>query len=270
MTWAAVTTPTRQLEQLWSGADDELLQLGLQVGGLRLEEQRLPSADPQCAHGAAVLDLVLRQGAQPGAAVELLVGGTAAQLVAQLFGCADDERLELADRLGAGPDRASSGGEQDPHRFAIAALPRLGEVLAGQRLPSGPDSVDLVALGAVAPRGSSRPVDLDNPLAVLEQVRGQFGAEAAGALDGPRPAARSLLADEGEHPPVAERVSGELDRRAESPGWVDDGDGVLVAVGVDPDDGVDRSCQHGHAVLLFEAAVNVGIGPGCGHRAAGL
>jgi hypothetical protein len=63
-----------------------LFEFGLVFGRLGLEEQRAAGGGPDRADGDAVLDGVAGQGAQPSTAVELLVGGAAAQLVAQRLG----------------------------------------------------------------------------------------------------------------------------------------------------------------------------------------
>ena len=113
----------------------------------------------------------------------------------------------MSDRLGGHVD--PGGGQQDAHRFPVAAA-RGGEVVPGQGLAGGPDGVEVVGLGAVAAGRPGRPVDLDDPLAVLEQEGGQPGAVAAGALDRPDPAAWGVLVGEGEDAPVAHRVGGAL------------------------------------------------------------
>jgi hypothetical protein len=59
--------------------------------------------------------------------------------------------------------------EQDPDRLSIATLARLGEVLPTHRLAGCPHGVELVGLGAVAAGRSRWPIDLDDPLALLEQ-----------------------------------------------------------------------------------------------------
>ena len=120
----------------------------------------------------------------------------AAELLSELVGRVDDQPFQLADRLRAGEDGALAGGQQDAQSFPVAASPRLGEVLAGERFAGGAGGVELVGLGAVAAGRARWPVDLDHPLALLEQKARQSGAEAAGALDRPHPTAHRLLARE--------------------------------------------------------------------------
>jgi hypothetical protein len=135
-------------------------------------------------------------GAQAGATGEQVVGAERAELVAQPFGRVDDECLELTDRPGPGLDRPVAGGEQDTDRFTVAAAAGLGQVLASERFSGSPGSIQLVALGPVASSWACWPVDLDDPLVVLQQERGKACAVAAGALDRPDPAPRSVLQDE--------------------------------------------------------------------------
>jgi hypothetical protein len=187
-----------------------------------------------------VLDAVAGQGAESGAAVELLVGGAAAELVAQLLRRVHDQGLELADGLSAADDGAVSGSEQDAHRFAVTAGPGCGEVFAGERFAGGPDGVEFVGFGAVPPGWAGGTVDLDHPFSVLEQERGEPGAETAGALDRPDPSARCVQGGEGEDAFVAHRVGGAVQVVDHTAGdGFDDGGDVGVAVGVDSDDEVD-------------------------------
>jgi hypothetical protein len=44
--------------------------------------------------------------------------------------------------------------------------------------------------------------------------------------------------------------------------------GVAVAVGVDPDDGVDLALEHGHGGCSFQTATVAGTGLGWRHHAA--
>src|SRR6266545_4355033 len=100
---------------------------------------------------------------------------------------------------------------------------------------------------AVAARRAGRTVDLDDPFALLEQVGGEAGAVAAGALDRPDPTSWRLLDCE----PVAAAVAGGVGRdalvRDDRTSRADQGNGVAVFVGVDADDVVDLVCQHGGA-----------------------
>lgn len=199
---------TGQGEQFRCGCGDELVELVFQVAGLGFEEQCLPGAGAQRADGAAMFDVVLRQRPEAGAAVELGVGRAAPELVAYRFRSADDQGLELADRLGAGGDGARAGGEQHPHRLAVAAPTRLCEVVSCERFSGGADGVELVGLGAVASCRAGGSVDLDHPFLLLEEVSSQAGAEAAGAFDGPDAASGRVVAGEGEHSAIPERIGG--------------------------------------------------------------
>ena len=229
-----------QVEQFGAGGHDELLEVGFVLGGFGLEEQGTAGGGADRRDGGAVLDAVAGQGAEPGAAVELLVGGAAAQLVAQRCGRVHDQRLELADGFGAADDGAVSGGEQDAQGFAVAAGPGCGQMLAGQRFAGGADGVEFVGLGAVTAGRAGGPVDLDDPFAVLEQEGGEPGAEAAGALDRPDPPAGGVQDGEGQDPFVAHRVGGAVQVVDDTAGGgFDDGGDVGVAVGVDADDEVD-------------------------------
>jgi hypothetical protein len=115
----------------------------------------------------------------------------------------------VVDRARAGLHRALAGGDQDPNGLPVAALARLGQVLAAKRLASGSDRVQVVGLGAVAARRAGRTVDLDHPLALLKQVGRQAGPVAASALDRPDPAAGCLLDGEPVNVQVAVGVGGD-------------------------------------------------------------
>ena len=70
-----------QVEQFGAGLHDELLQVGFVLSGFGLEEQGAAGGGADRGDGGAVLDAVAGQGSQPGATVELLVGGAASQLL---------------------------------------------------------------------------------------------------------------------------------------------------------------------------------------------
>jgi hypothetical protein len=123
-------------------------------------------------------------------------------------------------------------------------------VLAREGLAGGPGGVEQVRLGAVAPCRPNGAIHLHHPLALLEKVRRQAGAEAAGALDRPDAPPRRTLPGEGEQPAVAEGVGGHLPLGNHASGRVADRRRVRVAMGVDTDDLVDHACQHPHGVLL--------------------
>jgi hypothetical protein len=120
-----------------------------------------------------------------------------------------------------------------------------------ERLASGPDRVQRVALGTTAagwPLGSAH---LDDPLTTLLQHRCQAGAEAARSLDRPAAAARQVAVGEAEQLLVAGGVGAGGGAGEYAAEVADGGCGQGVAVGVDADDAVDQLCQHGHAVVLL-------------------
>nr|WP_198682399.1 recombinase family protein [Kribbella sp. VKM Ac-2569] len=176
--------------------------------------------------------------------------------------CSTDKQDLQANRqilldLGVDPehihlDRAYSG--------TTRARPGLDKALVAVR----------AGLGAVAARWSGRPVDLDDPLTTLQQVGGEPGAEAAGALDGPDAAAGCMLVGERDDASVAHGVGCALLLRDNGTRIGDHGCGVGVAVSIDTDDVVDLACQHGHAVPPSVEPDRCRHRPGCGHRAAGL
>jgi hypothetical protein len=140
---------------------------------------------------------------------------------------------------------ALAGALQHPDRLPVAAPARLREPLALKRLVGGPDRVEPVGLGAGAARRALGPIDLDHPLALLEQVAGQPGAVAAGRLDRPHPPPRGVLARERQQPPVTQRVGRRRRVRPDDPGCdLHDRRGVGVAMGVDTDRVVGSLCEH--------------------------
>ena len=167
--------------------------------------------------------------------------------MAQLLARGDDERLEVVDRLRARADRAAARDQQNADGFAVAAGARLREVFALERFAGGADRIELVGLGAVAPRRALGAVDLDDPFAVGEHEHGQAGAEAAGGLDRPDARAVGVPACEAQQPLVAERVGRDRRLRCHDSGaGRDRGGRVRVAVGVDADDVVRVLCEHAH------------------------
>jgi hypothetical protein len=145
-------------------------------------------------------------GAQARAAGELLVGGQLAEVLAELLGRVDDQRLQLSDRLRSGDDRALAGREQDAERLPPTALTGLREVLTRERFAGGADGVEFVRPGPGAAGCSRWAVDLDHPLGLLEQEGRQAGAEAACPLDRPHPTALRPLARKAEQALIAEGV----------------------------------------------------------------
>jgi hypothetical protein len=145
----------------------------------------------------------------------------------------------LADGGHPSGGRAAPGGEQRPEGLPLTAAAREGRPILAKHLPSGPDRVQRVALGAGAtgwPLGSAH---LDDPLTTLLQHRGQAGAEAARSLHRPQAAARNMTVGKVEQLLVAGGV-GASAGLGEHPAEVGDGGrGEGVTVGVDADDAVD-------------------------------
>jgi hypothetical protein len=125
-------------------------------------------------------------------------------------------------------DGTLTGAQQHSDGFAGAAPAGVGQMLSAERLASSPVGVEDVGLGTVAAGGPLRAVDLNHPLALFEQMRGDPGAEAAGALDSPtRPAGiTAVLADPGQHSLVAKGVGGDRDVTEFAAGRVDKPKGV--------------------------------------------
>jgi hypothetical protein len=140
-----------------------------------------------------MLDRLGRVAAQASAPGQQLVGRQRAQLLAQALGCVDDQRFQVVDRARPRPHRAVAGGQQHAHGLPIATPTWLGQVVAAQRLVGRSNGVQVIGLGAVAACRPSRTVELNHPLAVLEQAGGEAGPVAAGAsiVQTRRPGARS-------------------------------------------------------------------------------
>ena len=147
----------------------------------------------QGPHGGPVPHRIGQYGHQPGAGSDLLAPGAPPEAIAQRFGGGDDQGLELAAGVRPGRHDSAAGGVQHPDRLAVPALAWPGEVVAGQGLVAGPDGVQGVALGPVAAPGPLGPVDLDHPLAMVDQEPGQPGPIASGPFQGPDSPAWRLL-----------------------------------------------------------------------------
>ena len=128
------------------GADPnhELFDLGLVFGGLRFQHERAAGGSPDGANRCAVFDRLGWTCPQPGATLQLLVGGAAAELVSQRLRRVHDQRFELPDGLGAADHGALPGGDEDPQCFAIAAGARCGKMVPAERFPGSPDRVEVV------------------------------------------------------------------------------------------------------------------------------
>ena len=155
------------------------------LGGLGLQEQDAPGGGPHRLDRHPIFGAVGGVDAKPCTATDLGGGAAAAKPLPQPEWGADDQGLELVDRLGSGVHHTAAGGQQHPQRFSVAAGPRLGEVLSGQHLPSRSGRIQRIALGAVASGWPLGPVHLNHQLAMIGQQAGQPGTEAAGALHRP-------------------------------------------------------------------------------------
>jgi hypothetical protein len=181
-----------------------------------------------------------------------VISSASAQLRAKPLRCGDDERLQVADRPRAAPDRTLTGALEDPDRLALPTTAGLSRVIALERLLGGADRVELVGLRPRAPRRALGPIDLDDAFTALEQVRGEPRAVAAGRLDRPDPAGGRVLLAEDQHPLVAERVGRRRLRLANDAGrGLDHRGGVRVAVGIDADHVVGFVCEHPRNLLLW-------------------
>src|SRR5215207_8779569 len=145
------------------------------------------SGQGQRPHGGAVLDRIGGQGYQLGTGAELLAPGPPPQAVTQRLGGGDDQGLELAAGVRSSLDDAGPSGLQDPQGLPVPALAWRGLVVAGESFTAGSDGVQDVALDPVAASGPRGPVDLDHPLAPLNQKPGQPGPIATSSFQGPHP-----------------------------------------------------------------------------------
>ena len=177
--------------------------------------------------------------AEPGTAADLRGGAAAAEPLPQRRWSADDQGLELVDRLGTGIHHTAAGGQQDPQRLTVTTGARLGQLLPGQHFPCRSGRVQHIALGAVASGRPLGPVHLDHPLAVVGQQAGQPGTEAARALHRPHSAAWRLTLRQAQQLPVPGGGGRHRGLGQHRPGRAADRGGVGVAVGVDPDDELD-------------------------------
>jgi len=112
-------------------------------------------------------------------------------------------------------------------------------VLTGQHLPRRSGRVQDIAFGAVASGWPLGPIDLDHQLAVIDEQAGQPGPEAAGALHRPHPGTRRLPLGPAQQLPMPSGGGRHRRLGQYGAGWVADGGGVGVAVGVDPNDELD-------------------------------
>jgi len=135
-----------------------------------------------------------------------------------------------------------------------------------QHLTGGADRVQRVGLAAAAGRPGG-PVDLNHPLATVDQHPRQPSAIAAGTFNRKAAATRDMDAGEGAQAPVADCVRGD-DQLPKQP--TDRGNGGRaqgVAVSIDTDDAVHLVSQRGHAPSFQEPTGSYRPGE---HRAANL
>jgi hypothetical protein len=158
---------------------DELAQLRLQLLGVVSGGQGSLGGQAECLDGGAVLHRIAGGGDRP----------------TQAWSCWRQGRPRRLSRSGSGAvmiralswRRASAPAATTPARVMCStrsasrcpALARGGEG-AGQGFAAGPDGVQGVALGGVAAPGPLGPVDLDHPLALVNQQPGQPGPIAPG------------------------------------------------------------------------------------------
>ena len=146
-----------------------------------------------------------------------------------------------------------------PVEAAVPPLAWVGAVVAGQGLAAGPDRVQHVALGPVAAPGPRGPVDLDthSPWSTRNRVSPAPSQPVPSSAQTRRP---------GHGPGPAGAAGHGRPGRLAPPGWpapavgVQHGRGVAIAVGVDPDDGVNLALEHRHRGCSFQD------GDRCWHR----
>jgi hypothetical protein len=218
---------------------DESAQLLLQRLGLGVCPKCPLGGQPQRLHSRPVLHRRSGFGLEDGTSAGLPKPGPTLQRRPQRLGGGHQQRLEVAAGVGGHLDRARAGQLQHAEGLSVATLARAGQVLTTERLAAGADRVQRVALGTVAAWWSLGPVDLGHPLAITEEEAGQPGAVAAAALQRPAAAAGRMLADKAHQLLVAGLVARDLELGDHAAVGVQDGGGVGVAVGVDPDDMVD-------------------------------
>jgi hypothetical protein len=150
---------------------------------------------------------------------------------------------------GGGEGEVVAGAEQDPQRVAVAVGARGGQPVdvEAQGELHGQVRVDRVGLAPAPAAGAGGLLGLDDRQPGGGDGAGHAEPVAAGALDRDRqPGSGCVFGDPGQQRGVAAGVVGDRGGGDRRPGGSGDLDLVGVAVGVDPDDGVDEFCQHGH------------------------
>jgi hypothetical protein len=142
-------------------------------------------------------------------------------------------------------------------------------MVMGERLSSGADRVQGIALGPATPRRPLGPADLHHPLAAALQEGGQPSAVAASTLHRPTAPTRNLHLGEVQKATVAGRIRPYRGLGKQAAHRVGGGRGKGVAVGVDADHAVNGAGQpaHRHGSSLWFSVVGWSCRPG-GHRAA--
>jgi hypothetical protein len=140
-------------------------------------------------------------------------------------------------------------------------------VRAGQGLARRPDGVRLVGLRPGAAREAGRAVDLGDLLPTGLERGGQARADAPRAFDRPDAAAGRLGAGEDQQPAEPAGISGDGHVGEDAARRSDDGGGVGVLVGVDPEHEVDAVGQERQGQT--SSAKSPGPAP-AGRRVAGL
>jgi hypothetical protein len=132
-----------------------------------------------------------------------------------------------------------------PQRFASLARAGKRELVAGQRRPRDPDSVERVVLAGQAPLAARCAADLEHSFALLTQRAAQTGPVTAAALDRPRPLAAGHLLGEAKRFAIAVAVRADRSPRDNSTRRRShDSNDVLVTVRVDTDHVVQLVCKH--------------------------
>ena len=216
------------------------------LGGFVLEGPDPACDGLECAQRGEHLDVAgVVRGPQPQRGRDDRADGEAAEAGTDRLGGGDDQGVQLALAVGGRLDRSLAGSEQDLQRRSLRAGARLREVGARQGVAGGADSVDGVGLRPGAAGRSCGPVELDDQLVALGEMRGQTGAVAAGAFHRPR-AHPPVLVRELDQRFIALGIGANCELRDDRPGRCGDHcGGVGVLVGVDADDDLDLFCEHG-------------------------
>lgn len=203
--------------------------------------------------GGGVLGLGRRVWTEPDAPVDELSEREPAEVLPEIDGCGDDERLEHVDRGDPGELRGIPGHDERSQTLAKSSRSWRCPGFAAECLACRAHRVERVRLRSVLRCAGARVVELDHELALLCQGRGEAGAVAAGRLD--RPGA-ALVDGKGLRP--SERLAVPSSRRRECRccqfslrGDAHDGGGDAITVRVDADHVVYQFCEISHARFLL-------------------